>query len=766
MIVYLDPFRLRTPSPGDFLVSDEATYVEARRRMLAHKRQITVVPPTIVVVGRVQTHWFGDVPTAMVQPRQQLQLKYPIALLPAALTDEDVMDLALLETAVEPTELGLRRHFFDNLLEDDLSGNACDPAWLLALAQFVAQFPAVFLKRYLMDVWQGRLATLPKGLASLRNGDAAFGQALAEGIYLGGIPALFTDWEHSHAVSFSTTYGVKMAELMPIIGWTKRRFPDDPVLEAVLKDRLLNQLTSSNRKALMPGIYRAELEALLSTRQTITSALKQELEAKYEHLLTPVLRERLQAMVPPTLHQAPAMTGLSVREQAEAWRSWAVTSFIPYKFWLDNVSAPTAAQLNEVDTNAEVYGDWLFGNWAALSANNDVPTTYGVREQVLNALGTAKSRVIWLIIDGFPAVFVPLLEQQLRTHGLSRQTKHYAFAPLPTISEIGIPAQLNGLMPDSSSYTTDPRIALSQAFPGHKTAYAGVVGKFQDVLSSDADLCCLHWLEIDEAMHLTDNKFDSSTGRLEHVTNLLDKWLGKLAHAMGQQTNRPTKLVISTDHGTTKCLRDGMNITNVKITQAAANFRERSVRLEGKLLSVHLDEIETYHLTTDITRNPVAYVAARGYRYFGANDRGYRHGGLTPEETIVPVIVAEMPQFAVALLQLTYYGNGEGVEQGKTLKEFRIQVRNPNTFAVEITTLMISEDTNSQFALPLSITANNTGTLTGVIKITLKDKPKNGFLPLSVTVTYRANAEEFTQQIQVDVPIKTNEIDDIDFDNL
>lgn len=767
MNIYLDPFRLMPPN-GALEVADELTYVEARTRILAYLLGRLKIAPTFIIHEHPYTAWFEDVPNWLVKvsPRSKLIEKYPNAVLPVNLTDADILALKLLTAEVEPTDSGLRKHYFGTLLEKVV----VNPETLLKLATFVTQEAGVFKKRFLKQVWQERLSGLPEPLSPLREADKAFCQALAEGIYMAGIPALITDWEHSNAVQFKTNYGISLTELLPLIRWTNRTFPDIPELESLLAKRL-HQLLKEGGKELnnimLPGIYRAELEALLANTPKLTIEQRQNIEKRYVDLITPELYQRLQRLVPPTLDPVPTLSGLSLDEKAEAWKQWAVSSYIPYKFWLDNLPAPDPAQIDLVESLATQYGDWLFDNSSALLANDNVLTNYDVHKQVLGTLQTSNYSVIWLIIDGFPAAFVSLLEQLLRAHGLIRQTKYYAFATLPTITEVGIPALLNGLTADSSAYTTDRRIALKQAFPDHTTAFAAVAGKFQDVLDSNADVCCLHWQEIDKMLHRDDSEFDTPTARLDKISELLNERLGKLAMVINRRTDRPTKLIISTDHGATKCLRNSLNIKNAKITEAAAAHPyERSVKLEGKLLSVHLDATETYHLTTDVTRNPITYVAARGYRYFGANDRGYRHGGLTPEETIVPILVADMVEFIVEPLLLTYYGSDNGLEQGKTLKGFTIQIRNRNTFVVEVLSLVIKEDHNCQFTLPVRIGPDSVVTLSTTIKIAQKYKAQNGQLPLTATVTYRANAEEFTEKNTFFVPIKSNEIDDFDFDGL
>lgn len=768
MTIYLDPYRLLLPN-GAFEINDEPSYVEARRRIVAYFQGISALSPNFVVHEYPYLAWFEDVPTWLIRisPRSRLIEKYPQAIIPPNLTDTDIISLELINVDIEPTVAALTKHFFGTLLDEvELTAST-----LLALSRFVGKQPELFQKRYLKQVWHEKLSALPEALLPLREADKDFCQALSEGIYMGGIPTLVTDWEYTHAVNFKTTYGITLKTLIPYVRWSVRTFPDDPVLESLLIKKLLillkeNIADDQTQNPILPGLYRAEVEAILRCTSTLTTEQLHHIERKYADLLTSEVLYRLQRLVPPTLEPIPTLVGLSLTNQAEAWRKWAVESYIPYKFWLDGVANPQPSQLDSIELLATQYGDWLFDNNAALLALSDVPTIYGIIRQVRELLEVDNNAVIWFIIDGFPAAFVPILEQILHKHGLIRQMKQYAFAALPTITEVGIPAQLGGITPDSSAFTEDRSMAINQAFPGYTTTFTSVVNKFQDALDIEADLCCLHWQGIDQLMHKDDNEFDNSMARIEAIRDSLNERIGKLANAINYRTDRPTKLIISTDHGATKCLQNGMNIKNAKLNEAAVATRERSVRLDGKLLTVHLDEKETYYLTPDITRNPTAYVSARGYRYFGKNDRGYRHGGLTPEETVIPILMAQMAAFAVKPIQISYYGGADGLEQGKTIKGFVIQVQNPNAFAIEVLTLTIKEDPNADFNLPTNINPSSKNKLTATIKIAQRYKAQNGQLMLSVSITYRAQAEVFREHTVFPVPIKTSEIDDFDFGDL
>lgn len=770
MSIFLDPFGLRPPDSGDFLVTDTASYVEARRRLLAYKRGTMSAEPVIVVRDGVRAHWFGDVSTQLVQPLQQLQARYPDVMLPADLTDDDVLTLNLLgsvltDADIEPTESVLLNHFFGNRLNP----SPTTPETVYPLVQFVVEQPIQFWNAWLVRNWVKKLQTTDalaaKILTPVKALNQAICRALGEGLYLANWSTLFDDWLHTDAPMVKMACDATEAELRQFMERMTRIATENQVLERRVEQHAKQLLMRSPMAwRTWPARYRAELNAIVAVGLPLEPEQLTALLTTYADLLTTDLRRQLSALVPPVLTDAPDLAGMSLPQQAASWQRWAVEQFIPYKFWLDdlkkeNRSADALARMERLSTH---YAHWLYDNYQALLDRDDVLTNQNVRSRVADLSGT--SRVIWLIIDGFPAAFVPLLQDVLTQHGLAQQTTDWAFAPLPTITKIGIPVLLNGLRPDAASFVWDNNVlALKQAFPGQDTVFTTAPRDFLDSLRTDADIICLHWGEIDALLHKPDHHFERS--RADEIKRLIDSRIEQIAREM-KQSVRKTRLLIATDHGATKCLRNEMGIRNRKLADAAADRpKERCIRLGGKIKPEHVDEEETRLLHSTMTHNPDDWAAAWGYRYFGTNDHGYRHGGLTPEETIVPVILAEVGSYAFVMPQIADL-TGKALTLGNREKDFTIQLRNPNDYPLVIQALTIGEDSHCRFELPVTIPPQGIHKLTTPLKLSRNEKAKQGRLVVHLNATYQAQDKVFTENTTLSVAIKSNEIDDFDFDGL
>lgn len=777
--IILDPHRLHPAPTGAVEVTDLASYLAARRHLLHTLRfpAETLVP--VVVRQGPWLHWFADVPEWLTRssPRDELQARHPSAALPPALNDAAILALDLLNLpGVVPTDDGLARHFFPALpLPAPAAPTAAE---VFRLAQFVGGQAERLAQPFLHQQWAALLAAMPPALAPLRTANAAFSQQLAEGIYLGGLPAAAREWAHTHRAEFQQQHGVALADLQPWLSWQVPPFAPADINPAW--EQHLQQLIETNLRSLplplrplkqpawLPGQYRAELRAILALAPLLDAGMLTKLEQRYAAVLTndrTGLRERLHELVPPHLLPAPAaeaLAALPLPAQFQQWQAWATTSFIPYKFWLDQEADCPESQKDEAEKLANEYGDWLFDNYAALRSHGGILTNLGIRGRIADLLALPHSRVLWLIIDGFPAAYLPLLREALAQHDLSQTTSEFALAPLPTITEIGIPALLNGLRPDDPDFTSDYAEALRRAFPGYITAQSSAVGHFPRTLQAGADLCCLHWIDLDLYQHKDEHHIEGP--RADFIRQELARRIGLLAEEMRRISDRKTHLVISTDHGATRCLRNKSGIANAKINEAAKNGKrhERCVKLDGKLLKEqeHLDKDETYFLSTDLTHNPDPWVVARGYRYFGSNDHGYRHGGLTPEETIVPFVVAELGTLALKPLRLTF-PETRPVVLGSTLADAAFLLENPNQLAVQVQSVRLLEDERATLPVGADLPAGARLPLAISFKLPRSLPVANGQVSLTAEISYAVQGEPRTERVSLAIALPVNELDDI-----
>lgn len=140
-------------------------------------------------------------------------------------------------------------------------------------------------------------------------------------------------------------------------------------------------------------------------------------------------------------------------------------------------------------------------------------------------------------------------------------------------------------------------------------------------------------------------------------------------------TNRLLRIVVSSDHGSTSIIQGkrGLKVPRDAQLDRVSEQHQRFVKI--KTLE-HLDRMEWYGLDADRFGLKDHYAVTRGYFYMKSKPKGYTHGGLTPEETIVPYLEFEYgaPE-PIIPLRVVY--RGSQMRKGRKEKMCLV-VRNPN----------------------------------------------------------------------------------------
>ena len=272
-----------------------------------------------------------------------------------------------------------------------------------------------------------------------------------------------------------------------------------------------------------------------------------------------------------------------------------------------------------------------FARWVAGEQNRIMQSEYDWRmvartvEQEL----AAGNLVIICMIDALGAIHMDLVELELRQK-LADQAAPIIkplFAPLPTITEVGKIGVLTGR--DNDGQSPDYEKALRQRFVGH----LDVPGSLQIVKSwknfreslrlNTRLLVCLD-NRVDDDLHKC-TEFRLHRERVRTVAAQLADLIANWLRAAGRFGLDAT-ILITADHGATKVSR------SVPVLPG-------TVPLEGRLLQVDavLDPVPEGFAYVPAGGTSGGYLIPHGRVGFGST-ANLLHGGLTPEEVLIPFI--------------------------------------------------------------------------------------------------------------------------------
>ncbi len=321
----------------------------------------------------------------------------------------------------------------------------------------------------------------------------------------------------------------------------------------------------------------------------------------------------------------------------DQWLEWAVKEYLPYRFWLENTSKLD----DKIGDLAGKYSDWLFTHYGDLLYNSNRmawKAMLGLKEKIKSHTGP----VLVVVIDNFNLKHYQILQQQLQQQGFFEQDVQYCLAMLPTFTEVSKKCIITGhYEPFDGGYSESVRSAWETKL-GKKVGYLANIVELRQTTERTRDVYFLNYIPIDFVLHQS----DSHTGidhrqSIQTYLKVLAQDIKAFANRLGAE--RDLMVVFTSDHGSTRIPSQTVNVLkDVFYKKNAIDEHHRYMVISDEDATKLSKQVEydcylfkrtQYHL-------PQNYLVPRRlYRFLPTNDSAYIHGGLTPEETIIPLAV-------------------------------------------------------------------------------------------------------------------------------
>jgi hypothetical protein len=274
----------------------------------------------------------------------------------------------------------------------------------------------------------------------------------------------------------------------------------------------------------------------------------------------------------------------------------------------------------------------------------------------------------------------------LNKHGFARTSVEYALASLPTETAVAKKCLLGASSVQSDVAAFDyPSLAQrwQDLFGGKPVYYLADISKISSTPAEKPCVIFLNYLKLDEILH--EDQSPAGTTYQETAEFYFDG-LAKAIRRWSDEKgiSQDLQVAVVADHGSLLLDSRAANLIDTTFFKAFAEDRHhRFLRLSDAELEQFPGNLQQqcflfprqeYGLSENYA------VAQRYYRFANTGDGCYAHGGLSPEEVMVPVVMlsralskVEMP--AISLLNEVFrYGNPEVIE---------LDVTNPGQFLVE-----------------------------------------------------------------------------------
>jgi hypothetical protein len=438
----------------------------------------------------------------------------------------------------------------------------------------------------------------------------------------------------------------------------------------------------------MSGLSIDEFNVLIAIIEQHIEYLEQSI---YEHIKThfsalPQINSRLQYLV----RQIAPLTPDSPDENwsADQWLRWATTQYIPYFSWTIHTDQPRQKQQDY----AVRFSDWLIKKYPEFLNSDSAPILFSQYRHMRELLEKhVNNVVVWLVIDGLTWWQGEIIRDIAADEGLTIAGHIPSIAILPTITKISKRALVTGLPSIDIQEKTIAEAAREQLQRSGINAYVSYdITKAIDILQKQPEVRCLIILSnvIDVLSHQSTKFTDGGAirGELKDIIHSVTN-MQRVVKSQG----RSLHTLIGSDHGGTilpsdaKLLKlpqssfevedalDGEDSSKISQKQSAR------AAIVNDLTEVSNEQALWYILERNLYQLDQNYIVPRGYNYVQRRPTGWTHGGLTPEEVIVPLL--HFTTDTIEILPPSVKITGTLRLRQKT--SFRLMVSNQNEFPID-----------------------------------------------------------------------------------
>jgi len=362
---------------------------------------------------------------------------------------------------------------------------------------------------------------------------------------------------------------------------------------------------------------------------------------------------------------------------SEEWINWAVNEYLPYRFWLENTG-----QLDDhIGEIANLYADWFYENYGNLLYHSKHMAWKGL----LNLKDDIKSfsgKVLVIVVDNFNMKFYSEFRSAMQQKGFYQQKMHHCFSHLPSCTEVSKKAIITGHFAPfkETSYENQVENVWENRL-GKKVKYLSDISSLREVSKLEHDVYFLNYLPLDITLHQNENQLGvSHSYNIRNYLQLLVQDIQAFAVRLGIE--RDLMVIVTSDHGSTRIPKGTINVIQKKYYQKRTDDRHhRYIAISDEELENLPENIkyDCYIIKRDAYDLSSNYLIARRlYRFLSTDNHTYIHGGVTPEETIIPLAIFQPATITPKPLELLLLGTNTIFAGTKV--DLKLEITNINNF--------------------------------------------------------------------------------------
>lgn len=648
-----DPYELGSEE-GTLIVENISDYVDACMKIVAslHEEQ----PLKVFVRNRTAYLWlsrlesqYAHIDVSENSPRELLERKWGLNTLPSDVTDRDIFDSGLLDMDISLRWDNWQDIILDNFFSQHMASPQIPVGRIVALVQDLLECGArdtkkqkLIEKEYFrrLDEWKAKVHTKEEKdlLELLQDSPQELLNDLMCYKLVQNYPIEVGKRVLGNEIETFRRLSLNLADLRVIESESKQAIEQ---IEVYLnqKDKVSTPDDLDAMLHMFSGELMVEFGAAVESLEGLGEIVNEDTVKKVKHKFNPIedrIRNdlvELDMLISPPKPRKPGKNW-----DVENWIEWAIDEYLPYQFWLE--------ERNEYDEEtagfARAFGDWYFSNFISIRTNFD----HMLHKAISNICDRIREKdeiTLLVMIDNFNFKYFDRLRECFAKKGYFGKEPEAYLALLPT--ETGVCKR--------SLFSGEPEIAdiankkydniINDAWrilaDNKQFMYCQSLGGMNSVSSVEDDVYLLNYCEIDKLLHESEDSIGKPhRTEVPHKLEILVDGIENFAKRLNIENK--LSIIVCSDHGSTKIQGFVNNsIDRQYYKSESENEAHRYVTLSDKQvtnLPSHVEE-DCYVMNRKSYGLPDNILIAKGYgRFKKTSSKHYVHGGISPEEVIVP----------------------------------------------------------------------------------------------------------------------------------
>ena len=431
------------------------------------------------------------------------------------------------------------------------------------------------------------------------------------------------------------------------------------------------------------GLLWVEFEVLekllLAHPGWISLAIVDQLENKFETFSRRIIKRMaaLRAQIRPAKPESPRANW-----DATQMLDWATRSYLPYQAWCS-----AREQFDpELFTIGDQFSEWLINNWNDIHANSK-RMVFNILPNIGAELNNSQRVNLMVAVDNLAWSFAENLRDLFQEKGFYLLNAEPHLAMLPTETETSKKCLLSGAVGytdiDDKTYKGMLEKGWVPYFQNNAFRYISDIGSLSQINAIDATTYIVNYLAVDKALHKSQDEIGMT--HRKNIQHLLEELVENVVafiekHNLGDRI----RIHVISDHGSTQIparLPNDLDPAFFK-QEGFDSPSHRFLEVTNERFSMLPDnlKLDCFFLPANdflLPRNVLC--ARRANRFLPVDKDVFVHGGILPEEVIVPYMAFEPATVPVQDLTALLPKN----EFRYRLETIVLEIGNPNAAAVE-----------------------------------------------------------------------------------